>query len=88
MIYFKKKLKQSHIYRQVLDRYGFIDRERVGIWGHSYGGYATLLTLLHDEENLFQCGVSGAPVTSWLYYSKFYNIKKYNRTIFFSMIIL
>ncbi|CAG5056646.1 unnamed protein product [Parnassius apollo] len=60
------------ILRQVLDRYGFIDRERVGIWGHSYGGYATLLTLLHDDEHLFQCGVSGAPVTSWLYYNTMY----------------
>ncbi|CAF4768026.1 unnamed protein product [Pieris macdunnoughi] len=62
----------SVILKQVLDRYQFIDRSRVGIWGHSYGGYATLLTLLHDDENLFQCGVSGAPVTSWLYYNTMY----------------
>ncbi|XP_075991769.1 uncharacterized protein LOC142987103 [Anticarsia gemmatalis] len=62
----------SVILKQVLDRYQFIDRERVGIWGHSYGGYATLLTLLHDDEKLFQCGVSGAPVTSWLYYNTMY----------------
>uniref|UniRef100_A0A2A4JET8 Venom dipeptidyl peptidase 4 n=1 Tax=Heliothis virescens TaxID=7102 RepID=A0A2A4JET8_HELVI len=60
------------IFRQVLDRYQFIDRSRVGIWGHSYGGYATLLTLLHDDDHLFQCGVSGAPVTSWIYYNTMY----------------
>ncbi|XP_068620784.1 uncharacterized protein [Battus philenor] len=60
------------ILRQVLDRFGFIDRERVAIWGHSYGGYATLLTLLRDDDHLFQCGVSGAPVTSWLYYNTMY----------------
>ncbi|VVC90329.1 unnamed protein product [Leptidea sinapis] len=60
------------ILRQVLDRYQFIDRERIAIWGHSYGGYATLLTLLHDDEHLFKCGVSGAPVTSWLYYNTMY----------------
>ncbi|KPJ11944.1 Venom dipeptidyl peptidase 4 [Papilio machaon] len=58
--------------RQVLDRYEFIDRDRVGIWGHSYGGYATLLTLVHDDDHLFQCGVSTAPVTSWLYYNTMY----------------
>lgn len=58
-------------YRQVLELYKFIDPERVAIWGHSYGGYATLLTLVHDDENMFQCGVSTAPVTSWLYYSKY-----------------
>ncbi|XP_073941055.1 uncharacterized protein [Choristoneura fumiferana] len=60
------------ILRQVLERYAFIDPSRVGIWGHSYGGYATLLTLLHDDDHLFQCGVSGAPVTSWLYYNTMY----------------
>ncbi|KAJ8729568.1 hypothetical protein PYW08_001149 [Mythimna loreyi] len=60
------------ILKQVLDRYSFLDRTRVGIWGHSYGGYATLLTMLKDDEKLFQCGVSGAPVTSWLYYNTMY----------------
>lgn len=48
-----------------------MDADRVGIWGHSYGGYATLLTLIHDDENLFKCGVAGAPVTSWIYYSEY-----------------
>ncbi|XP_063839135.1 uncharacterized protein LOC135088176 [Ostrinia nubilalis] len=60
------------ILKQVLERYEFIDPSRVAIWGHSYGGYATLLTLLHDDEHMFQCGVSGAPVTSWLYYNTMY----------------
>ncbi|RVE53280.1 hypothetical protein evm_002113 [Chilo suppressalis] len=60
------------ILRQVLDRYQFINESRVAIWGHSYGGYATLLTLLHDDDHMFQCGVSGAPVTSWLYYNTMY----------------
>ncbi|CAG4968445.1 unnamed protein product [Colias eurytheme] len=62
----------SVILKQVLNRYQFIDPEKVAIWGHSYGGYATLLTLLHDDEHLFKCGVSGAPVTSWLYYNTMY----------------
>ncbi|KAL4715115.1 hypothetical protein ACJJTC_012162 [Scirpophaga incertulas] len=60
------------ILRQVLEKYQFIDRARVGIWGHSYGGYATLLTLAHDDSHLFKCGVAGAPVTSWLYYNTMY----------------
>lgn len=49
---------------------GFIDPERVGIWGWSYGGYMTAKTLESDYENVFQCGVSVAPVTSWLYYGR------------------
>ncbi|XP_052757947.1 uncharacterized protein LOC113516731 [Galleria mellonella] len=60
------------ILRQVLDRYPAIDRDRIGIWGHSYGGYATLLTLIKDEEHLFRCGVASALVTSWIYYNTMY----------------
>ncbi|XP_050361883.1 uncharacterized protein LOC126781104 [Nymphalis io] len=60
------------VLRQVLSRYGFMDPDRVAIWGHSYGGYATLLTLVHDDQKMFQCGVSTAPVTSWLYYNTMY----------------
>ncbi|XP_059059446.1 uncharacterized protein LOC131852737 [Achroia grisella] len=60
------------ILREVLDRYPALDRNRVGIWGHSYGGYATLLTLIKDEEHLFKCGVAAALVTSWLYYNTMY----------------
>ncbi|XP_047987143.1 uncharacterized protein LOC125226995 [Leguminivora glycinivorella] len=60
------------ILREVLARYHFIDPARVGIWGHSYGGYATLLTLIHDDNHEFACGISTAPVTSWLYYNTMY----------------
>ncbi|XP_063617877.1 uncharacterized protein LOC134790840 [Cydia splendana] len=60
------------ILREVLARYQFIDPERVGIWGHSYGGYATLLSLIHDDNHEFACGISTAPVTSWLYYNTMY----------------
>ncbi|XP_012158257.1 venom dipeptidyl peptidase 4 [Ceratitis capitata] len=52
--------------------YPFIDAERVGIWGWSYGGYMTIKTLEYDANNVFQCGVSVAPVTSWLYYDTIY----------------
>lgn len=47
-----------------------IDADRVGIYGSSYGGYATAMTLVKDKERVFQCGVSMAPVTSWIYYGE------------------
>lgn len=50
----------------------YVDRERTGIWGWSYGGYMTARTLAHDNDRVFQCGVSVAPVTSWLYYDTIY----------------
>jgi dipeptidyl-peptidase 4 len=49
-------------------QYSFIDAERTGIWGWSYGGYATAMTLATDANRVFQCGISVAPVTSWIYY--------------------
>jgi len=46
----------------------YVDAERCGIWGWSYGGYMTAKTIEKDNDRIFQCGVSVAPVTSWLYY--------------------
>jgi dipeptidyl-peptidase-4 len=48
----------------------FVDKERIGIWGWSYGGTLTLMCLLHSEE--FRAGVSVAPVTDWRDYDTAY----------------
>ncbi|EDW28273.1 GL19035 [Drosophila persimilis] len=50
----------------------YVDAERCGIWGWSYGGYMTAKTIEKDDKRIFQCGVSVAPVTSWLYYDTIY----------------
>lgn len=50
----------------------FVDANRTGIWGWSYGGYMTAKTLEMDNSHIFKCGVSVAPVTSWLYYGNLY----------------
>ncbi|XP_055381932.1 venom dipeptidyl peptidase 4 [Condylostylus longicornis] len=52
--------------------YGFIDKDRTAIWGWSYGGYVTAKVLATDDQRIFQCGVSVAPVTSWTYYDTIY----------------
>lgn len=58
---------------QYLQRtYSFIDPARTGIWGSSYGGYATAMTLEKDHERVFRCGISVAPVTSWMFYDSIY----------------
>ncbi|TLU61677.1 S9 family peptidase [Thalassotalea litorea] len=49
----------------------FVDPERIGIYGHSYGGYMALMALFKAPE-YFQAGVSGAPVTDWLLYDTHY----------------
>lgn len=60
--------------RTVVDYFiqiGLIDRRFVGIYGWSYGGYLTLMSLCKAPE-LFCCGVSGAPVTFWEGYDTHY----------------
>jgi len=50
----------------------FIDGDRVGIQGWSYGGYMTLMTILQAPEGTFTAAVAGAPVTDWALYDTFY----------------
>ena len=44
--------------------FDFIDGDRVGVYGWSYGGYMALLCLM-KRPDLFTAGVAGAPVTHW-----------------------
>lgn len=62
---------QSATLEYVLKSNDFIDSERVGVFGHSYGGYLTLMLIMQRPE-LYQAGVSGAPVVDWSYYDTHY----------------
>lgn len=49
----------------------WIDGDRMGIRGHSYGGYMAALTMvLHPD--VFRMGIVGAPVTDWRLYDTIY----------------
>jgi len=50
---------------------GFVDPQRIGISGWSYGGYMTLYSLLHAPD-VFRAGIAGAPVTDWHNYDTIY----------------
>ena len=51
----------------------FVDGDRIGIWGWSYGGYMTLMSLLYENgPETFATGVSVAPVTDWRFYDTIY----------------
>ena len=56
----------------------YIDGDRVGISGHSYGGYMSALALLRYPK-VFHVGVAGAPVTHWKNYDTIYT-ERYMRT--------
>jgi len=46
------------------------DPSRIGIWGWSYGGFMTALTMINS--NLFRAGIAVAPVTDWRLYDTAY----------------
>merc|ERR1712106_309785 len=65
---------QIDVTKQLISLYPFIDKSRVAIWGWSYGGFVTASVLAKDADgnNIFQCGISVAPVTNWIYYDSIY----------------
>ncbi len=49
----------------------WVDPERIGVFGHSYGGFMTLMCLAKAPE-IFKAGVSVAPVSAWELYDTHY----------------
>ena len=49
----------------------YVDCSNVGIFGTSYGGYASLLALLRHPE-VFSAAASQSPVTDWRHYDTIY----------------
>ena len=49
----------------------YVDASRIGIYGHSYGGFMAALAML-DGKGVFAAGVAGSPVTDWRYYDTGY----------------
>ena len=50
---------------------GFVDMEKIAIWGWSYGGYVSALAIA-KVPYLFNCAISVAPVTDWKFYDSIY----------------
>ncbi|KAK3509767.1 hypothetical protein QTP70_009102 [Hemibagrus guttatus] len=46
---------------------GYVDKDRMAIWGWSYGGYVTSMAL-GAGSGVFKCGMAVAPVSKWEYY--------------------
>lgn len=56
---------------QFLGKQAFIDKDRIGIWGWSYGGYMSSLCILLGNET-FKAAIAVAPVTTWRFYDTVY----------------
>jgi dipeptidyl-peptidase-4 len=53
-----------------LTRQSFVDPQRIGLSGHSYGGFLTAYVMTHSTK--FAAGISGVPVTDWRNYDTIY----------------
>ncbi|MBI3502971.1 MAG: S9 family peptidase [Bacteroidetes bacterium] len=49
----------------------YVDKNRIGIWGWSYGGYMSSLCIFKGAET-FKMAMAVAPVTNWRYYDNIY----------------
>ena len=56
----------------------YVDKNRIGIWGWSYGGFMSSTCILKGND-VFKTAIAVAPVTNWRYYDNIYT-ERYMRT--------
>lgn len=56
----------------------YVDKSRIGIWGWSYGGYMTLMSM-SQGSGVFKAGIAVAAPTDWRYYDTVYT-ERFMRT--------
>jgi dipeptidyl-peptidase-4 len=61
-----------------VQKWDYVDPERIGIMGWSYGGYMTSLCMTKGAE-VFKMGIAVAPVTNWKWYDNIYT-ERFMRT--------
>lgn len=61
-----------------LGKQSYVDKNRIGIWGWSYGGFNTLMSM-SEGRGVFKAGVAVAPPTNWKFYDTVYT-ERYMRT--------
>ena len=63
---------------QALGKLPYIDAKRIAIWGWSFGGYNTLMSM-SVGNGTFKAGIAVAPPTDWKYYDSVYT-ERFMRT--------
>ena len=77
------KLGQLEAHDQVeaaiwLGQQSYVDKDRIAIWGWSFGGFNTLMAM-SEGRDVFRAGIAIAPPTSWRYYDTIYT-ERFMRT--------
>jgi len=63
---------------QALGNFPYIDKNRIAIWGWSFGGYNTLMAM-SAGNGTFKAGIAVAPPTDWKFYDSVYT-ERFMRT--------
>jgi dipeptidyl aminopeptidase/acylaminoacyl peptidase len=71
-----QELKDIETAIRWLTKHPWVDPARVGMSGHSYGGFMTAYAMTHSK--LFAAGIAGAPVTDWRNYDSIYTERYMN----------
>ena len=61
-----------------LGKQSYVDKDRIAIWGWSYGGWNTVMSM-SEGRPVFRCGVAIAPPTCWRFYDTIYT-ERFMRT--------
>ena len=61
-----------------LSKQNYVDKDKIGIWGWSFGGFNTLMSM-SEGRHVFKAGVAVAPPTNWKFYDTIYT-ERYMRT--------
>lgn len=67
----KYELEDQIAAAKKLGNLDYIDEERIGIWGWSYGGFMSTNAILKGND-VFSMAIAVAPVTSWRFYDSIY----------------
>jgi len=63
---------------KVLGNYPYVDKNRIGIWGWSYGGFMASNCIMKGAD-VFKMAIAVAPVTNWRFYDSIYT-ERYMQT--------
>ncbi|KAF5004829.1 hypothetical protein FDECE_8673 [Fusarium decemcellulare] len=72
-------LDQIWAAEQLIEKFDFINPDKIGMWGWSYGGYLTAKTVEADS-GVFTFGLITAPVSDWRFYDSMYT-ERYMKTL-------
>jgi len=74
----KYEIEDQIFIAKELGKLSYIDSNRIGIWGWSFGGYMASLGITKGFD-VFKTAIAVAPVTNWRYYDNIYT-ERFMRT--------